>query len=363
MSRHPAPEAVLRALVIFSADEVDYGQPSRTLAGAFTQFRATEGFAMFSFRPVDSDSAPEASSDTTLPTQSVSASRLPVLSDFRGKSLLALIAASVLMGVVLSAGGLWLLRAWERRSFADAQLEFATQSPRPTTGERLGTVTLRGPDAIVTLPPGEPSIVNVWLEGCRDCMPAFEAWRDLRDALPRDSPIINIAYGKADTAWARQWRTDDRLVFDSGSHVVRPLGIDSFTTLVVNADGNIVFRDRPDGPGFAQRMRGALNALRGLGTEPSDEQLRAPLLAAREQLRACLLRFGDAPPPSAVECTLSIRVQPDGTPSALSIEGALAPEAHACLQEFLGLMRWPKFSGEPREIHVPLALRGAPHEP
>lgn len=318
---------------------------------------------MSSFRPVPSEPKPERVPNRTLPTEPVSTFRLPVLSDFRGKSLLALIAASVVVGVGLSAGGLWLWRAWERRSFAAAQLEFAGQTERATSSERLGDATLRGPDAVVTLPPGAPSIVNVWLQGCRDCMPAFKAWRDLRDALPEDLPIINVAYGQADPEWARQWRTDDRLVFDSGSYVVRPLGISSFTTLVVSGDGTIVFRDRPDGPGFAERMRGALAALRGLRTTPSDEQLRAPLLAASKQLRACLLRFGNAPPPDVVECTLAVQVQPDGTPGRVQIDGAIAPEASACLEQFLGLMRWPAFPGEPREVRVPLTLRGTPQKP
>jgi hypothetical protein len=38
---------------------------------------------------------------------------------------------------------------------------------------------------------------------------------------------------------------------------VQPLGISSFTTLVVNRRGKVVLRDRADSPGYAERVRTA----------------------------------------------------------------------------------------------------------
>jgi hypothetical protein len=74
-----------------------------------------------------------------------------------------------------------------------------------------------------------------------------------------DAPVINVAYGEADVTWAQGYGVSKNLVFDpGGAAVVRPLGIGSFTTLVVDPDGAILHRDRPDRPGYAERMRNAV---------------------------------------------------------------------------------------------------------
>lgn len=44
----------------------------------------------------------------------------------------------------------------------------------------------------------------------------------------------------------------------NGKSIVRPLGIGTFTTLVVDPNGAIIHRDRPDRPGCAERIRNAV---------------------------------------------------------------------------------------------------------
>src|SRR4051812_44494006 len=47
-----------------------------------------------------------------------------------------------------------------------------------------------------------PAVVNVWLQGCADCMPAFKAWSEeyARGAFS-GMRIENVAYGRADAEW------------------------------------------------------------------------------------------------------------------------------------------------------------------
>ena len=126
---------------------------------------------------------------------------------------------------------------------------------------RVPTTTLHGPGGDVALPPKTRSVVNVWLQGCQDCMPAFEAMRGLEAAggLGASVPIVNVSYGEAEQQWAERYGVRKNLVFDpSGAGVVRPLGIGTFTTLVVDTDGSIIHRDRPDRAGYRQRVRAAL---------------------------------------------------------------------------------------------------------
>ena len=62
------------------------------------------------------------------------------------------------------------------------------------------------------MPPPQRSVVNVWLQGCSDCMPAFDAMAELQSegGLNVGGPIINVAYGEADHEWARRsWATND----------------------------------------------------------------------------------------------------------------------------------------------------------
>ena len=127
---------------------------------------------------------------------------------------------------------------------------------RAPTSDRVAPVRLDGPRGATALPLDTVFIMNVWLERCADCMPSFEAWRDLSAAgeIP-DVPVVNVAYGQADPAWAKQYKVSEGLVFDSGERVVRPLGITRFTTLVVAADGKILFTGSPTDQGFSEALR------------------------------------------------------------------------------------------------------------
>jgi hypothetical protein len=128
----------------------------------------------------------------------------------------------------------------------------AAPPPRTTVPQ----VTLKGPGGDLALPLDEPFILNVWLERCSDCMPHFEAWRSMVDGgdVFAALPVVNVAYGRADVAWAASYAVEEDLVFDPGAGVVKPMGISKFTTMVVRPDGSVAFRGHPAQPGFAQAL-------------------------------------------------------------------------------------------------------------
>jgi hypothetical protein len=175
---------------------------------------------------------------------------------------LALALGGAALVALLGACGYALLRR-EADPGDDEEVELPTTDarlPAPAPPARSLHATLSGPCGEVTLPRPRPTIVNVWLQGCADCMPAFDGWKALRDArkLP-DVPIVNVAYGSADGAWADAHGVGDCVVFDrGGARVVRPLGISSFTTLVVDARGEARVVGRPESPGYLARLEGAL---------------------------------------------------------------------------------------------------------
>ncbi len=80
-------------------------------------------------------------------------------------------------------------------------------------------------------------------------------------------PVINVAYGSASTEWAAEYGVDERLVLDPGNVLINPLGIGTFTTLVLDADGRIVHRDYPRDSGYAGRVQAALQKLNVLQVE------------------------------------------------------------------------------------------------
>jgi hypothetical protein len=181
----------------------------------------------------------------------------PKLRWFRGWALVVVVASAVAFGVGLDRALL----------VAQARLAVAAQS-HPTFVSRtpagvLRLRTLRGPGGVVEeLPPRETSVVHVWLEGCADCMPAFAAIARLRDD-PRLAPLptLNVAYGTATPDFAARYGVDRRLVQDAdGRAVVQPLGIGSFTTLVVAPNGRVVLMDRPDRDGYVDRVVAAYRA-------------------------------------------------------------------------------------------------------
>ena len=121
---------------------------------------------------------------------------------------------------------------------------------------------LSGPDGPVAFPSASrPTILNVWLQACADCMPAFEAARALEEkgGLGLDAEVVNVAYGEAEPSWAARYGVRQNLVYDrGGASVVKPLGISSFTTLVLDRHGEVVHTDRPDRAGYAERVGAAV---------------------------------------------------------------------------------------------------------
>jgi hypothetical protein len=101
-----------------------------------------------------------------------------------------------------------------------------------------------------------PALVNVWLQGCADCMPKFEAWSRHAAArrLPRGLAVHNVAYGDATREFAARYRVDQGLSSDRGGVYVKPLGIGTFTTLLVDAEGRVLDRLDPTAEGFVTRI-------------------------------------------------------------------------------------------------------------
>ena len=165
--------------------------------------------------------------------------------------------ASVL-AVLCLGGGAWVIA--DQYVPAASLLENPPPEPpeppvRLVTDGQLPRVTLPGARP-VSLPLGETFVLNVWLERCADCMPKFEAWRSLAKArrLP-ELPVVNVsAFRPADPSWAESYFVDEHLVWDDGKGLVRPLGLNQFTTFLVRGDGLILFRGHPDQPGFLEAL-------------------------------------------------------------------------------------------------------------
>lgn len=123
---------------------------------------------------------------------------------------------------------------------------------------------------MTTFPTGEVSVVHVWRQDCADCAPAFEAAERLGVGRGRwGVPVHNVAFGPFDLETARARGLDEGLVQDPGTGIVRPLGIGTFTTLVVDADGFVQHRDQPQGEGYVGRVERAITAARLPGRGPN----------------------------------------------------------------------------------------------
>ena len=106
---------------------------------------------------------------------------------------------------------------------------------------------------------GGPVVAHVWLENCADCMSAFQAHAlvQQQDALA-GMKQVNVAYGVSTPAFRAKYRVDTNVIEDiDGSQVVQRYGISSFTTLVLDGQGNVLLSDRPDRPGYVERVRAA----------------------------------------------------------------------------------------------------------
>jgi hypothetical protein len=172
--------------------------------------------------------------------------------------------AAVIVGLSMLTGAMLILGA--QQILAMARRPAIVHPPPPPSGaRRVAGVTLDGPGGPVTLPGPRGAVVHVWLQGCADCMPAFDAMFALEKTggLAVDVPVVNVAYGDADLGWARAHGVANNLVIDrTGAAIVRPLGIGTFTTLVVDSDGVVRAIDRPDRVGFAARVQRAVQDMR-----------------------------------------------------------------------------------------------------
>src|SRR5687768_899505 len=86
---------------------------------------------------------------------------------------------------------------------------------------------LAGPSTTWPVPLRGPLVAHVWLEGCRDCMPAFEAWKRIKEMGSIDDlSQIHVAYGRASDEFVREYGVGHRLVYDTdGSAGVRPFNV------------------------------------------------------------------------------------------------------------------------------------------
>lgn len=138
----------------------------------------------------------------------------------------------------------------------------SVRAPQPVTrsGERaLVPCRLAGPGGTISLPRSERTIVNVFLQRCGDCMPAFEAYKKL-GGVEDLGPVVNVAYGAADEAWLQSYGLGDNLVIDPGDKLVRSLGITSFTTLVVDPDGTVLQRISPAATNYREALAAAFQS-------------------------------------------------------------------------------------------------------
>jgi len=192
--------------------------------------------------------------------------------DRRREKTVAIIVASMIAGVAVWTLGGWAVEAMRAR-------DPARPPPPPTfVSGRITPTLLGGPGGPTRVPLQQMHVVHVWLQGCQDCMPAFEAMRELSNqgGLGLHVPVLNVAYGEADQTWAHRYGVGGDLLFDTnGAAFVKPLGISTFTTIVVDPNGNVIHRDRPDRPGYRDRIRAAVG-------EPEPDTKNDPLAAPEE---------------------------------------------------------------------------------
>lgn len=229
-------------------------------------------------------------------------------------------------------------------------------------------MTLPGPgDITVTL--SGIAIVHVWLQGCPDCMPAFEAIKRLAPEHGFSVPTFNVAYGSADPSWAKSYGVATNLAFDDGSHLVRPLGIGTFTTFVIDERGAAVRVGSPAEEGYSSRLRDAVleatRASHGVTGDPTRTAATFAYLRGRSgELRRCV----DWWRARTATVVLSLRVDSDGAlvdvhaaPSTTVPNGgpsAPSPSVRtaACIEREVRRWHLGTLAPEPVELRVQIAL-------
>lgn len=261
--------------------------------------------------------------------------------DRRRLKAFALVVSSMVAGAAL----------WVVGGFVVERLRAPGPLPRVSTpgylAGRVGPTVLHGPDQDVALPPKSLAVLHVWLQGCLDCMPAFEAMRRLEDegGLGVDVPVYNIAYGEADPTWAARYGVRSNLVFDpGGASVVRPLGIGTFTTLVIDRSGTVLLRDRPDRPGYRARVRAALHDEDPRGASPTLDAASIARVAAAHRPAVKQACWDPYQPGAAHGLTASVTVVatvgPDGLVESSSSTGSDTKLAR-CVEDQVRTWRFP----------------------
>jgi thiol-disulfide isomerase/thioredoxin len=258
--------------------------------------------------------------------------------DRRRAKVAVIVVASMFAGAYLYA-------------LASRGVEVVTSPPPPPapppSSTHIAPVVLTGPDGSVSLPSGKVTIVHVWLEGCADCMPAFRAMRDLQDkgGFGLDAAEVNVSFGKADPAWASRFGVRTNLVHDlGGQSVVRPLGISTFTTLVVDPGGAIAHKDRPDEEGYLDRVRTAVKTLQAsqggagpsltLSAQAIEDVTRARTAALR---RFCWEQSGKG---DTADVSVKVSIRPDGRVGNIDAQGS-DPEVTRCVSRAVETWRFP----------------------
>jgi hypothetical protein len=280
--------------------------------------------------------------------------------DRRRLKAAGLVVLSMIAGALLLHLARELIQAWELASTPTFD-----RPPTPTVARR--GVTLRGPNGTqVVPPPGTKSVVHVWLQGCADCMPAFEAMRELSHTggLGVTVPVINVSYGDASPLWAGSYGVLENLVHDqAGTAIVRPNGIGTFTTLVFDENGRVIHRDRPDRVGYRERIRAAVGP--GHATleptpeppprpgDPIDTAIERVVAKHRTALhRQCFERMGRA---TDVKLKAHVTLGAAGEILALFTTGD-HPEVNKCVENEVRLWKFPPVPGNtyveiPFEFH------------
>ncbi len=273
--------------------------------------------------------------------------------DRRREKTILVVVASMLAGI-----GIYVVATRALAPSVPPSVEVG-ESPFVPDGKRFPPVTLSGPDGSVRLPASSRAVVHVWLQKCADCMPAFEAMRDVdaRGGLALSIPEYNVAYGSADPAWAAQYGVRKNLLFDrTGAAIVRPLGISSFTTLVIDENGVVLHRDRPDRPGYADRIRAVVGANDPRSWPPrvepgpfdDDAVVRVVRASQNAVRRTC---WDSAKDVSRVDVTVHLQIGADGhvvSAAATGSDGVVG----ACVARVLGSAVFPP-PGETKAVDVP----------
>jgi hypothetical protein len=139
-------------------------------------------------------------------------------------------------------------------------------------------------------------------------------------------------------------------VFDhGGTHVVKPLGITSFTTLVFDEEGKLIARDRPDRPGYAERM-GALVRPEPLGGTDVEQVVSSKHASIRDR---CWNQHREL---DSAEITVFATIGGDGRVIGATGRGTDA-ELARCVENEVKRWRFRATGRAAVDVEIPFKLR------